>query len=48
MEVRIFTLGIVDLIAGGVLFFEQSMLVKVLAIAMLLKGAYTVLNAIQH
>ncbi len=41
-------LGIVDLIAGGILFFEASVIVKIIAVVLLTKGIITVLKSIQH
>jgi hypothetical protein len=48
MDMLFVALGIVDLIAGGILFFEASVIVKIIAVALLTKGIITVLKSIQH
>lgn len=48
MEVRFFTLGVIDLIAGIILFFDISMIVKIISIVLIAKGLITVVKAWQH
>ncbi len=48
MDMLFVALGIVDLIAGGILFFEASVLVKIISVVLLTKGIITILKSIQH
>jgi len=48
MDFLFFALGIIDLIAGGILFFEASLLVKIIAVILLTKGIITVFKSIVH
>jgi uncharacterized membrane protein HdeD (DUF308 family) len=48
MYITFMLLGIVDLIAGLILFFNQSMVVKLISIALLTKGIISVIKAVQH
>lgn len=48
MDMLFLALGAIDLIAGGILFFETSVLVKLIAVLLLTKGIITVLKSVQH
>lgn len=48
MYLTFMLLGIVDLIAGLILFFNDSMVVKLVAVALLTKGIISVIKAVQH
>ena len=48
MYITFLILGLIDLIAGGILFFNVSLIVKIIAIALLTKGIVSVVKAIQH
>lgn len=48
MYITFMLLGIVDLIAGLILFFNSSMVVKLISIALLTKGIISVIRALQH
>ena len=48
MNALFMTLGLVDLLAGCILFAEPAGIVKVVAAVMLTKGAVTVIKALEH
>lgn len=48
MYITFLILGLIDLIAGGILFFNASLIVKIIAIALLTKGIISVVKAVQH
>lgn len=48
MYITFMILGLIDLIAGAVLFFDSSLLVKIIAIALITKGIVSVVKAVQH
>jgi uncharacterized membrane protein HdeD (DUF308 family) len=48
MYLTFMLLGVVDLIAGLILFFNESMIVKLVAISLLTKGIISVIKAVQH
>ena len=48
MYITFMILGLIDLIAGAILFFNASLLVKIIAIALLTKGIVSVVKALQH
>jgi|GEM_PF-2358738 len=48
MYITFLILGLIDLVAGGILFFNASLIVKIIAIALLTKGIVSVVKAIQH
>ncbi len=48
MYITFMVLGLIDLIAGSILFFDKSMVVKIIAIALITKGVISVVKAIQH
>ena len=48
MDILFLVLGIIDLIAGGILFFELSLLVKIIAVLLITKGVVTIFKSIQH
>jgi len=48
MNALFVALGVVDILAGGVLFAEPASAVKILAAMMLTKGAITVVRALEH
>ncbi len=48
MDVLFLFLGLIDLIAGGILFFEPALPVKVIAVILLTKGFVTVFKSIEH
>jgi len=48
MYLRFLALGLIDLVAGGILFFNEPIHIKIIAIALLTKGAITAIKSIQH
>jgi energy-converting hydrogenase Eha subunit C len=48
MEMMFMALGLIDFVAGGILFLDISPLTKLIAIALLTKGFVTVFKSIQH
>jgi len=48
MELLFLALGLVDFIAGVILFFEPSALTKLIAVILLTKGTLTIFKSIQH
>jgi len=48
MNALFVALGVVDIIAGGILFAEPLAIVKIVAAVMLTKGAITVIRALEH
>ena len=48
MQITFLILGLIDLIAGTILFFDASLLVKIISIALLTKGIVSVVKAVQH
>jgi hypothetical protein len=48
MEVFFLALGMIDFLAGSVLFLDQSLIARALAIVLLTKGVVTIFNSIQH
>lgn len=48
MDLVFLTLGAIDLIAGGILFFDASLLAKIIAVLLITKGAITIFKSVQH
>ena len=48
MDVLFLALGILDLIAGSILFLEVSDLIKLVGILLLTKGFITVFKSVWH
>ena len=48
MDFVFLALGLIDLIAGCMLFFEASLLVKIIAVFLLTKGIVTIFKSIEH
>lgn len=47
MDVLFFTLGAIDLIAGGILFTNQSLVVTLIGIILLGKGILTIFKSLK-
>jgi uncharacterized membrane protein HdeD (DUF308 family) len=48
MYIRFMLLGLLDIVGGTILLFELSMLVKLIAIALITKGILSFVRATQH
>ena len=48
MDMMFLALGIIDLIAGGILWFEASLLVKTISALIITKGVVTIFRSIKH
>lgn len=47
MDVLFFVLGVIDLIAGGILFTNQSLIVTLIGVLLLGKGIITIFKSLK-
>jgi len=48
MDVLFFALGVIDLVAGGILFMDPSMVVKIIGAILLGKGIITIFKCLNR